>query len=368
MSLARQTQILNLKKTKGKGRFRVSARIVTPKNRVTFQFASPTTDLALKPEAFVALALLPAMKTGSDLVLEAPVSPLFLKNIISIQKMLAAWAPGELRPIEVLAPIKEASTAKNPGVGCFFSGGVDSFYTFLKHKAEITHLIFLHGFDTRLEDTDLRARISAQLRKAVNHFGKEFVEIEAPYKAFLDNYTYWGLAHGAGLAASAHLLSDSIGKIYVPASHSHQTLLPWGSDPALDPLWSDEKLEFIHDGCEANRIEKCRLLARHPESLQYLRVCYKNTGGAYNCGECEKCVRTMINLTVAGAMDRCRVFTKPLQPELIPQLLMKSKSTRSFAFENLEALKAVQNGSPLTIALEACIERNLPRQFIPGAL
>ena len=79
-------------------------------------------------------------------------------------------------------------------------------------------------------------------------------------------------------------------------------------------------------------------------------------------------VRTMINLTAAGAMDRCATFAKPLQPELIPQLLMKSKSTRSFAFENLKALKAAQKNSSLAIALEACIERNLPRQFIPGAL
>jgi len=46
------------------------------------------------------------------------------------------------------------------GVGCFFSGGVDSFYTLLKHRREITDLVVVHGFDLPLASDPLRRSLS----------------------------------------------------------------------------------------------------------------------------------------------------------------------------------------------------------------
>jgi hypothetical protein len=40
---------------------------------------------------------------------------------------------------------------------------MDSFYMLLKHRAEITHIIFVHGFDIDLEDRELRAQASRML-------------------------------------------------------------------------------------------------------------------------------------------------------------------------------------------------------------
>ena len=35
----------------------------------------------------------------------------------------------------------------------FFSGGVDSTYTFLKHQDEISHVVYIHGFDFYFNDS-----------------------------------------------------------------------------------------------------------------------------------------------------------------------------------------------------------------------
>jgi hypothetical protein len=66
----------------------------------------------------------------------------------------------------------------------------------------------------------------------------------------------WKLYHGAALAAVALLFQDRLGKILIPPTYSYADLLPWGSHPLLDPLWSTEQTTIEHEGCEATRVEK----------------------------------------------------------------------------------------------------------------
>jgi len=62
-------------------------------------------------------------------------------------------------------------------------------------------------------------------------------------------------------------------------------------------------------------MHKLRVLARYPESLARLRVCWENPS-AYNCGHCEKCVRTMLGLRALG-VEHCVAFPDTLTPELV---------------------------------------------------
>jgi hypothetical protein len=62
-------------------------------------------------------------------------------------------------------------------------------------------------------------------------------------------------------------------------------------------------------------MEKSRLLAQFPEVLSRLRVCWANLGD-YNCGHCEKCIRTMLGLKALG-IDRCEAFPGTLTPQLV---------------------------------------------------
>ncbi len=43
--------------------------------------------------------------------------------------------------------MKPSPSHARQGVACFFSGGVDSFYSVIAHAKRITHLIFVRGFD-----------------------------------------------------------------------------------------------------------------------------------------------------------------------------------------------------------------------------
>ena len=117
-----------------------------------FRFPSSHGVDASRGDAFLAAALLPAMLRGEPLEIEesAPVSPKLLTEISQLQRIFHCWNP-VFKIIEVIAKTAPAA-ARNDGVASFFSGGVDSSYTFLKHKKDITHLVFIRGFDFDVKD------------------------------------------------------------------------------------------------------------------------------------------------------------------------------------------------------------------------
>jgi hypothetical protein len=276
----------------------------------------------IPPEAMVTASLLPAMSLGADLRVEGKVCKFLLESLSLIQDIFIAWDASFRRiSIEPSEPNEqEANEARNTSVGAFFSGGVDSFYTLLKHRDEITHLIFVHGFDVELTNRTLRDRISAANQKVAAEFGKTLVEVETNLRLFSNPHVSWEWYHGAALATIGHLLSDKIRRVYMPATHSYASLFPWGSHALLDPLWSSKGLHFVHDGAEATRFKKIASIASEDSVLKNLRVCWKNSGGAYNCGRCEKCLRTMTSLEVIGALRRSETFPTRLDLDAIRNL------------------------------------------------
>ena len=117
------------------------------------------------------------------------------------------------------------------------------------------------------------------------------------------------LSHGGCIAAVGLALRGGIQRLYIPATFSADQQLPWGSHMDVDSHWSTERLTFVHDGTEATRLDKIVWeVSKSPVALEHLRVCYMNEKGQYNCGECDKCVRTMIHFYVAGALDKVQTF------------------------------------------------------------
>jgi len=98
-------------------------------------------------DPFVAAALLPAMLRGEELAVdpELTISPKLIENLAKLQEIHHSW-----NPVLKIVPIRAATRPAEPlatGALSFFSGGVDSMYTLLKRREELTHLAFIQGFD-----------------------------------------------------------------------------------------------------------------------------------------------------------------------------------------------------------------------------
>ncbi len=309
--------------------------------RYPVYFSTAAVSLCGDGEALLAMTALGAMASGTDLQLLATLSPQFLDNQRQLMQTFASWFP-RYRPVAIAAQQLVSQPKLATGrVGSFFTGGVDSFYTFLKHRDEITDLIFVHGYDVELDDLPRRRAISQMGRAIAQATGVRFIEMETNAIRLFKDFGRWGLqGHGYGLGSAARHLADYVDRIYIPSSFAEADLMPWASHPQTDPLFSDERLQVIHDGCEAGRIDKVAALAVDPLALAHLRVCWERVEGSYNCGRCEKCLRTMTSLEALGVLRHSATFPRQVAPERVRELVMYDDSLAKFARENMRLLAA----------------------------
>lgn len=269
------------------------------------------------PEAFLAAALLPAMSRGWPLAVADPLSERLRATHAALQRVYRAFEPHlALVPLEAAG---RAGGARAAGVGLFFSGGVDGFHGLVSRQAEVTQLILVHGLDYPLEDRALGAQVGARIEAVARAVGKALVQVETNFHAVVAPFavsrtrTPMQATLGAALGGIAALLAGAVGRVYVPSSASAATLTPFGSHPLVDPLWSTEEVEVVHDGLDVNRYEKAVAIAGFAPAYAALRPCGTNAGGAYNCGRCQKCAATMLMLAAAGGLERFTVFPTGLE-------------------------------------------------------
>lgn len=309
-------------------------------------------------DTFLAASLLAAMKADTPLKIEGHVSPKLLNTTNTIQDIIHAWYP-DFKTIPVKAdPRNFTESGMHRGVGSFFSGGIDSFYTLLKHKDEITTIIHVHGFDIQLEDYKFRDKVTRIIRKVASEFGKELIEVETNFRDFSDHFASYALiAHGAALASVALLLSHRLKKIYIPSSYPYDVLFPLGSHPLLDPLWSTEDVEIVHDGCETTRVKKTAQIAQFDIALKTLRICNVRTEDIYNCGQCEKCLRSMADLRAVGALDRCTTFDRELDLQALSELTLSNYEIYSRYKATLQFVEEKGNDFALAQSLRDCLAK-----------
>jgi hypothetical protein len=304
------------------------------------------------------------MKVGAPLLVQGSVSAKLLQNLDRIQSLFHNWYP-EFHKIPVRATeVRQSCFEGSRAVGSSFSAGVDSHYTALSHQEEIDYLIHLHGFDVRLHEEAFRAQVEEKIELACRLLGKRRIEVETNVRDFGDPYTKWDYHnHGAGLASAALLLEPVIGKIYVAATHAYAQLIPWGSHPLLDPLWSTEDLTFVHDGCGTYRFEKIERLARSQAAMKTLRVCLDRRSGRYNCCRCYKCLRTMVSLKAIGALEKCETFESSLDLKALKRMKVSRENPMIFARENLIELDRLGNQPELARILRNQIAGQFIRQL-----
>lgn len=102
-------------------------------------------------------------------------------------------------------------------------------------------------------------------------------------------------------------------------------------------------------------------------ALQHLRVCTDNPGQVYNCGRCPKCLRTMVNLRIVGALERCPTFARPLDLKKVAQLDPHTTNGREFLEVCLRGLADPNRDPALAQALQAALNQPFWRsQIIRG--
>lgn len=351
-------------------RVRLSAEFERGAERfdVWFEFPAEHAPLVADgPEPFVALALLPAMLAGEPLEVVPPVCARQLQGLARVREVWHRWRP-DLAAVPILATPRPDARPPGPHVASFFSLGVDSFYTVLKHlrfgadRLPLDTLVFMRGLERPLESSEGAGAAEALARHVAAELGLALVTGATNLRTRfpLDWATEY---HGAGLSATALALGEGCGTVLIPGAHAWEQIKPWGGSPTSDEHYSTGRTRIRFDGGEADRGEKVEAIAPHRVALAHLRVCTANRAGAGNCGRCVKCVRTMTMLAAAGRLGESGSFPRELPADLQGHL---ARDWPAYARETLALARRTGTDPGLTARLERHVRAVERRAHLDG--
>jgi len=194
-----------------------------------------------------------------------------------------------------------------------FSGGVDSYATYLRLQNEGPVPVSVFGADISLHDPYQWQLLRSKILNNPTLPFREHFEIRSNLREFytaelnllVDDLDWWGrVQHGLSLITLLAPLSylQQFSKIYIASSFSGSTDFDWGSSAEADQLIRWSGTEIIHEGQELSRLKKIELISRYHQKGNpvILRVCYNPLTGSLNCSSCEKCLRTIISLILSN--------------------------------------------------------------------
>ena len=277
-------------------------------------------ELESASEAWATFGLYPAMVTGRRIRLrhQAPPDKIWTGNAKALMTKMTGWWGGTVPKIVAdghvswwrsLLPSRRSKKRL-----LFFSGGVDSFhalYEMIQQGTPPDALLFVDGFDIDLTDTEKSAAYLPALEEICRHHRLKLLRVKTNLRKmpFYRKYN-WGSTHGLAMAGVAHLIRG-YGEIFISSSFETIRDIPYGSRADVDVLFTSRKRRFHHIGSGVLRTAKLMDLADDPLVQRHLRVCWRGRGARKNCGECEKCLRTELNVLATGRHGKFTCFDHP---------------------------------------------------------
>jgi hypothetical protein len=285
-----------------------------------------------EPNAFLLAAALPAARRGERrIAISGAVCPVLRDGIAAAARVLDGWYGGR-RTLPRIEPAGGFRAPLPPArrTASFLSGGVDSAELLLAnrrlfgadHPETITDAVVLDGFPQappRGSDADrsFTARVRRSARAVAAALEVPLTSVSANLFDLEPDHTFaWREWYGAAFAAIAHLFTSRFTSVVLASEFFlGGPMYPNGSHPLLDPLYGSASMGFIAGGIGRTRLEKVRHLAARPDVVAALMVCHETPvpGDPANCGRCEKCLRTRLELLVAG-VESTPAFPGALAP------------------------------------------------------
>ena len=284
--------------------YRVSARVAGQE----VWFESDDVPLVFSIEGFASMFLVPALYRRATLALCGAVDAQWIRNVGELLSIFRHWwAFPDTAAIDCQRFL-EIGDARRSGSILFFTGGVDSFYTLLKGPA-VDALVYVHGFDIRLDEHERMAQFERGFRRIAQETGHRAIVIRTNLRQHPQfRKVNWEFTHGGALAGVAHLISASFGRAVISSSDTGLFNVPWGTHQDTDKLYSSGSMVLQHFGESVYRLDKLRAVIKEPLVRQHLHVCWENRVSEMNCCQCEKCLRTMVYLAGMGELEEYPVF------------------------------------------------------------
>lgn len=281
-------------------------------------------------DAFLVAMLYPAMFYGEDIEISGNVSKRIFHNAQHyVLGLMKAYNPSFHKITIRVQGSSNAIKAKCLHVGTGFSGGIDSFSTLSDNffntddpDYKIDTLFFFHvGQYGNVKKSITWERANNRFgitRNFANEIGVGAVMMSTNlFDFYRPEWEYWA---GVICRISSVLVFQKVLKRYYISNavtytdfakndftYSNKGTLAETTDPVIMPLLSPDGLEILCDGAQYTRTEKTANIASLPFAQKHLNVCVNSSDEhieATNCSHCPKCLRTMMALEAADALEK----------------------------------------------------------------
>ncbi len=287
-----------------------------------------------RADAFIVAFVNYAMRHGHDIICEAPISSKLFYQLNSYYIPALNAADERFWTIKIQCGVTDRKLENARAVGTGMSCGVDAFATMYLHadgncppNYRITHLTYFNvggalvanrsrGYEWEdivgFSDPDIVKRTEyinqrrfERAARFAERYGYPLVRVESnialvqPMR-FGHNFT--------ARSCAAVLALQKLFAVYCFAAgvHPNQFRIMAEDDVGYYdmlslPLFSTETTQFYSAGMAYSRIQKTQMVSNYPPSYDFLNVCWRDDA---NCGQCPKCLRTLLALDLLGVLDR----------------------------------------------------------------
>jgi hypothetical protein len=288
--------------------------------------------------AFLLAAVLTAFRDRERrLWIDGVVCPRLVEGLEAAMELLQVWYGANRRPVAI-----ESAAGRRPSVrgpdrsGLFLTNGVDSLHALWwnrrsyppGHPAAFRDAIYVEGLSFPEEvPTPRNLNVTRRERRAVESVAAEYgltvipvgtnIRMLAPEHAFVAKEALSSL-----LASVAHGFSRRLTSVSFAAGLNLGRLVPDGSNPMLDPNYCSSAIEIRQEDWTLDRLSKIRRIAGWKTAIENLSVCFEGplADDRLNCGRCEKCLRSMVGLLIAGKLPEATAFPPDVTADALDRL------------------------------------------------
>lgn len=325
-SMEKKIEIKNIEKSQIDNNLEVIYKIAIKGKEydLTYKISGGIETVPLLCDAVVVGFLVYAVRFGLSFYSEYPISEKLYYNLTkhAIPQMSVANKT-ENDMIRLDMPITKEVYHGN-WVGTGISLGVDSFTTIHEYvedcdidEYKLTHLVHLktgahHGqlgyYDQQKED-ELFSIENTKVRRFCEERGYKLIVIESNlYEITCKEFGYgFSTTHTFRNLGCILLLQNLFSKYYYASAYNlDKFVLNLGLDTASYEKWampyiSNDSLEFYSANTNMTRIQKTMYISKFADTYDNLHVCWHEKE---NCGQCKKCIRTLVTLDILGVLDK----------------------------------------------------------------
>lgn len=326
-----------------------------PPRTLVFEVPEPrreTGGYAWDPFALACMPL--ALWDGEErLVVEGPLSPDLMSGLQAVSPLFKEWFQLDRGlSLEAREGARPAEAPENAVSASFLSGGVDALSLLQDnhdrcpegHPGRVRECLVVFGLNS-FEFEELSPRPDRQeafdeycrsLNGFARRIGVELIPVRTNVRTLYPGFeSWWSVGFGACLIACGHACARGYRRLLMASDGP--PVVARAAHPCLIPNYGTATTRVAQRQVGTKRIDKVRSVAGCPPALGVLKCCLERTvhpDGLPNCGCCEKCLRTMVELEAVGALARAPTFpVDRLTPDRLDDLQIDSPFARQYMAE-----------------------------------